>query len=308
MSNSPTSKNTDEKFFGASELWKTLCTELYSDIDEKFLADFREPHNPANRFSTWQPKEPTFRYYLTLIFNYALGRDETFFSRYRKIGNTTVGQPLSVQVNGVDVNLDYMTSVEEFDFLDRNPAFKNVRTVAEIGAGFGRTAHTLLKLCPQIESYTIVDLEPMLKLSSGYLKKVLGDQFSKMRFVAAHDEKTWSNLGADLAINIDSFQEMPPKTIDGYRDGLLAKSPLVYVKNPVCKYSPSLLGIQNVRSHDVFALGYMTEVVNIFNEDDLKKMRELYETRFKPSAQHRAIDRRPSELFAYYQHVLYSTK
>ena len=100
-----------------SELWQTLCEELYGNVDEKFFADFREPHNPANRFSTWQPKEPTFRYYLTLVFNEVRKKNEDFFNNYRKLGDTLLGQPLCVSANGVQVNLDYLTSIEEYDFL-----------------------------------------------------------------------------------------------------------------------------------------------------------------------------------------------
>jgi hypothetical protein len=62
-------KLTVSKQHEVSTLWQTLSEELYSNVDDDFLSIFREPHNPANRFSTWQPKEPTFRYYLTLVFN-----------------------------------------------------------------------------------------------------------------------------------------------------------------------------------------------------------------------------------------------
>ena len=63
------SSQSVNKTHEVSELWQTLCEKLFSNVNEDFFSVFREPHNPANRFSTWQPKGPTFRYYLTLVFN-----------------------------------------------------------------------------------------------------------------------------------------------------------------------------------------------------------------------------------------------
>jgi putative sugar O-methyltransferase len=290
---------------GASELWKALCDELYSNIDESFLAGFREPHNPANRFSTWPPKEPTFRYYLTLVSNAARAKGEQFFLDYKKLGNTALGSPLCVKVEGIDINLDYLTSLEEFNFLKKTSVLKRVKSVIEVGAGFGRTAHALTKLSSNLESYSIVDLEPMLKLSSEYLRRVVPDQFHKINFVPAHRKNDWATIQADLFVNIDSFQEMPARTIDDYKCGLFSKAPLVYLKNPVCKYNPALLGIDAPRSHDVFSLGYMTEIANIYDEDELAKMRLLYEERYRPSSNHKTICCEPSDLFSYYQHILF---
>jgi putative sugar O-methyltransferase len=290
-----------------SELWQTLCQELYSNVNEHFLSGFREPHNPANRFSTWQPKESTFRYHLTLVFNEVRKKNDAFFDNYKKLGNTILGQPLCVSANGVQVNLDYLTSLEEYNFLSHNINLNTIKSVVEIGGGFGRTAHTLLKLCPNIERYTIIDLPAILKLSSGYLERVLETEFSKINFVSADAIHEWEQLEADLAINIDSFQEMPQNTIKNYIDRLFAKCNIVYIKNPVCKYSPKLLGIETSKNYDVFTLGLMTEVANIFDEVELNKMRIIYANRYLPSAKHIVVSSLPSELFAYYQHILYQT-
>jgi hypothetical protein len=289
-----------------SVLWQHLCEELYSNVDDKFLSGFREPDNPANRFSTWQPKESTFRYYLTLVFNEVRKKDENFFINYKKLGDTLLGSPLCVSAQGVQVNLDYLTSIEEYDFLCRNLDSHKIESVVEIGAGFGRTAHTLLKLCPNIKKYTIIDLEPMLKISSKYLQKVLTGDASKLKFIAANNFGEWRAVRADLGINIDSFQEMPKQTIASYIDDLLAKVNSVYIKNPVCKYNPNLLGIEGGTRHDVFSLGLMTEVANIFDEVELTEMRKIYAARYCPSLNHKVLNASPSELFSYFQHILYS--
>lgn len=49
-------KQTVSKQHEVSTLWQALSEELYSNFDEDFLSIFREPRNPANRLSTWQPR------------------------------------------------------------------------------------------------------------------------------------------------------------------------------------------------------------------------------------------------------------
>jgi putative sugar O-methyltransferase len=290
---------------GVSELWKDLTRDLYSDISEQFLDGFRKPESAANRFSTWPPKEATFRYYLTLLFNQIRKKDVSFFDKYKKIGNTNIGQPLCVHAHGLGINLDYLTSIEEYDFLSSSMKLSNVKSVIEIGAGFGRTAHTCLKLLPNIERYTIVDLEPMLVLSKGYLTKALStEELKKISFISSNDASL-AHEKYNLAINIDSFQEMPKQTIENYMKNLFSKSDYVYIKNPVCKYAPELLGIENAVLQDVFSLGLMTEVANIFDEDELGQARRLYVERYCPSKLFNLIEAMPSELFSYYHHALY---
>ena len=290
---------------GVSRQWATLCETVFGNVDGDFLSAFRAPDHPANRFSTWRPKEPTYRYYLTLIFNEARIKSAEFFSNYAKLGETTLGQPLCVRVRGLDINLDYLTALEEYDFLIGNSDLHAVRSVVEVGAGYGRTAHTLLKLCPAIESYMIIDLEPILGLARAYLGRVMPEYMPKVQFVVADSARAWQDRQADLAINIDSFQEMPHATIDAYMKGLFAKAKLAYLKNPVCKYSPDLLGIERPVLQDAFDSGYMTEVANIYDEDELEKMRRIFESRYRPTEGHRVKARGPSGLFAHYQHILY---
>jgi len=288
-----------------SELWDKIEVELYGKTDDKFLSTFRESHNPANRFSTWPPKEPTFRYYLNFLFNEVRKKDDNFFMNYKKLGETQLGNPLCVSAKGVEVNLDYLTCIEEYNFLSKNLNLLNIESVVEIGGGFGRTAHTLLKLFPNIKKYTIIDLPLMLDLSSKYLKKVLPNDSDKLSFIAENEIEKWENIKADLAINIDSFQEMPKQTIKNYIDKLFSKTNTVYIKNPVCKYSPELLGIEGTKKYDVFSIGYMTEIANIFDEVDLHKLRQIYSEKYCPSINHKIINQLPSDLFAYYQHILY---
>jgi hypothetical protein len=209
---------------------------------------------------------------------------------------------------GCDINIDHFFAVEEFMFLDRATDLARITSVGEIGAGFGRTCQALLTLAPSIERYAIVDLPSVLGLSRHVLRKVIPEHFSKIVFVDATDVDAWRGLSVDLAINIDSFQEMPPPTIDAYRDGILAHARHVYIKNPICKYAPQSIGLaveDPARFQDVFSLGYCRDVVDIFDSEALATAQRAYIEAYRPGPGWQTIADESLGMFPYLHHVLY---
>ena len=86
---------------GISKLWNSLCKEIYQNIDNRFISNFRSPKKNLNRFTTnRQPKEQTYRYYLTILFNEARKQNKKFYKNYKKLGDTNLGQPLYIFING----------------------------------------------------------------------------------------------------------------------------------------------------------------------------------------------------------------
>jgi hypothetical protein len=177
--------------------------------------------------------------------------------------------------------------------------------IVEVGGGFGRTAHTLLKLHPSIKKYTIIDLPKILEVSNKYLQKVLPSEIKKINFISVYDLNKLEKIKVDLAINIDSFQEMPEQTIYKFLHNLFAKANYAYIKNPVCKYNPKLLGIESPKKFDIFSLGLMKQVRNIYDETELIKMRKIFNKKYCPSKMHKILDAKPCNLYSYYQNVLY---
>ena len=234
-----------------SQLWKQLSQELFLNVESGFLRDFREPGKANSRLAAWDPADTTMRFFKFLLYNQCKVKPDSFFRLYGQIGNTSIGNPVTIRVvragRTADVNIDHFLSVEEYCFLSAHLDMSGVTNVVEIGGGFGRTAQALLKLSGAVESYTIIDLPNVLRLSSLYLKVVLeGREYEKMRFVDAFEYADSSGKGpdrADLAINIDSFQEMTPQTIDFYMDKLVRKSRYFYSKNTVGKYRPEPIGL-----------------------------------------------------------------
>ena len=66
--------------------------------------------------------------------------------------------------------MESYTSIEEIKFLSSGMSLSSVKSVVEIGGGYGRTAFALLKLNENIEKYQIIDLPETFEFCSKFLK------------------------------------------------------------------------------------------------------------------------------------------
>lgn len=303
---------TNDQTSPVSTLWRSLSKDLFSRIDETFLRTFRQPGGANSRLAAWDPRDGTYRYFLATLFNATRAQPDRFFDLYERLEHTDLGNPLAVEHHGLRVNLDYFLAVDEFLFLESRlgeQTVNEIHKVVEVGAGFGRTCHTFLSLFPNVQEYVIVDLPEMLQLSRAFLAATVPAFVNRVRFVNALREEDWRGQKPDLALNIDSFQEMPRHAIDAYYAALFGTARWVYVKNPVCKYDPARLGIgasENVERTGVFELGYMTEMADIFSDAALRTPRSLYVERYRPGGFTTVADM-PSSIFPQYHHALYQS-
>jgi len=276
---------------------------------------------PNNRLAAWDSLDPSLRYFKFLLFHVVNSKNKQFFRNYAKIGPTHVGNPVHIPVHipcvgrggeggRLSVNLDHFLAVEEYTFLKDHMGFSGVRDIVEIGAGFGRTAQSIIKLAPRTRSYTIVDLPNVLALSSCYLKCVLKQKdFRKLRFIAPESLETLGSFPpCDLAINIDSFQEMPPQTIKYYFQKVIGNCRFFYSKNPIGKYRPESVGLVRLSKKnmmDVFSLGLSKELIDIFDKKSMQLARKNHIKHYLPTKSFKAVAFEPLGIFAYYLHVLY---
>jgi len=291
-----------------SDLWTSLSASLFANIDDEFIRSFREPGRANNRLAAWDPLDPTMRYYKLMLYRAAERQPEYFFDAYRKLGNVDIGNPVSVQIRSCSINVDYLFSIEEVLFLEETINLAGLHSVVEVGAGFGRTCHAILRLAPNVGRYTIVDLPNVLELSRRVLSRVIPDQLDKIHFVDATSNISWRGISADLALNIDSFQEMRPTIIDEYMSGLVSNCRYFYTKNPIAKYRPESIGIKRAepeRLFDVFELGYCRDVIDIFDDHSIDEARAKYLEAYRPSSEWRLLAHRPLDLFHYLHHALY---
>ena len=104
-----------------------------------------------------------------------------------------LGNPFRIYLDGKLISQDLANSVLEFYSIREvfAPSPKERFTVAELGAGYGRTAHVFLKAFPRCR-YIVVDIPPALYIAQYYLTRIFADRkvFRFRPFLAIDDVRS----------------------------------------------------------------------------------------------------------------------
>lgn len=145
------------------------------------------------------------------------------------------GNPFAVRYRGRLISQDLLNSILEFYSATAAADLKqDIKSVVEIGAGYGRLAYVFLKALPRT-SYTIIDVPPALYIAQEYLAELFPSESifrfrpfhsfeevrnefetSRIRFLMSHQVELLPGKSADLVLNVSSFQEMDRDQIANY--------------------------------------------------------------------------------------------
>ncbi|OMI37210.1 putative sugar O-methyltransferase [Streptomyces sparsogenes] len=221
--------------YQASRQWERINELWVTEEASADLTGFKSDRRNFN-IALWDPTTNGIRYLRALVYELATRLSDDEWSKIENVRNRDVGDPVAVRYEGRSVCLDYLQAALELGFIEKELDLGGAR-VLEIGAGYGRTCHAMLSNY-DLASYTIVDLTNTLKLSRAYLREVLDEkQFSKLRFVQVED--IGRGLGQDpfdLCVNVHSFTEMTPDTVEAYLRLIDERCGAFFVKNPVGKF------------------------------------------------------------------------
>lgn len=292
--------------FRASKQWEYINTEFLNNTSLEYLNDFRS--NAINfKIALWNPTNNGIRYLKTLTYNLATHFTEEQFGILRNIKNIDFGSPILITINGIPLCLDYAQAALELSFLREAGFDFSKKSILEIGAGYGRTCHTILEN-EVVEKYTIVDLENALHLSRTYLSQVLSpDKFKKVVFI---NIDSLSNLDDeyDLTINIDSFAEMYEDVVRNYLEIIDIKSKYFYSKNPMCKYLDKKLD-QHLEGDSVVKLaletGILRDILDIFDDTQMKNQSVVFEKAYAPSSLWKKVHSAWAKPWSHYWQILY---
>lgn len=144
------------------------------------------------------------------------------------------GHPPLVYRGGRLISQDIGHSFMEYKTIAAHTDLSQMRSILELGAGYGRTAYVICKLAPNVR-YFVVDIPPALYVSERYLSSQFADRkifryrpFADYAGVRAEMEA--ANLifllpsqlellpdgVCDVFINISSLHEMKPAAISYY--------------------------------------------------------------------------------------------
>lgn len=298
----------------SSKLWQYINFVHITKSKVKNLANFRS--STVNfKIALFNPTSNGIRYLKTLIHCLCNSLSQKTWEWIKNIKNRNLlGNPITVRCNGEDICLDYLQAALELEFLDKHLCMADTKRVLEIGAGYGRTAHLIVSNNP-IEEYYIIDLDNVLELSQNYLKQVLDEsQYSKIHFVSIDNIDLISNLGFNLCINIDSFEEMEGETVRYYLNYIDRHCDSLYVKNPVCNnlVRPSNKGLVNKVYNKIGGViarnAILPEVIDIFNTDEVKTQVEKYIKVYSPGTDWRCIADAWAAPWSNYWQAIYTKK
>lgn len=188
------------------------------------------------------PRDPSFRvndpvsyyYFVLLLWEYAKKIDR--YSYLDQLEEPKEGNPILVEVEGKSMSQDLANSLIEYYSINDYAPFSKIKNVLEIGDGYGRNAHVILSLNPELR-VILVDILPALYLAQRYLSSVFKNRkvfmardfenYEEVRgeiesasivFLMPHQLTLLPNDYVDLTMNISSFGEMSVDQIDWYFD------------------------------------------------------------------------------------------
>lgn len=290
-----------------AKLVANLWGRILPEVSNSKIADFRRPGNVNSRFAHWEPSEASLRWFKSYLLLAVLNASDRQREILGKIHKTCVGNPVTVRNEGKDISFDYLLAAEEMSFLERHFSPNGSFSVTEVGGGFGRTAHSFVSVYPNLESYTLVDLPPVLELARSYLSMVLNaSDFSRINFVDASEFLLRRHEPSNIAIQIDGLQEFGEKTIVDYLS-YFSLCDFVFISTPIGKYSALKAGLRDIDADaQQFALGTgrLSALVDPWDLDNLDKHREAAVEAYRP-ANMAVVGSAQSRLRPFYQQTLY---
>lgn len=190
----------------------TITTFFHTLVSKKYT--------PMNIFSSW-----SYTFLTRLLWLYVSHLDK------RKLLNSLeepiVGNPPRVMFKNKLISQDLANSFLEYlSIFDSKIEIPKIKTIIELGPGYGRTAYVILKLKPNIR-YILVDIPPALYVAQRYFSEIfpnmkifkfrsfrkfseISSEFesSQIIFLLPDQLKFIPDKYADLFINISSLHEM----------------------------------------------------------------------------------------------------
>lgn len=183
---------------------------LTKNLSKKEVSHFKQlaEKMPLSRNATQEFNTTTF-----LLWQYA--KNQGLEKELASLSEPQEGSPPAVSFEGRLISQDLANSLLEIDTIRKHAEGDSIRTILEIGAGYGRSAYVWLTL-GGIQKYVIVDVPPALYLSQRYLSS----QFPQKKVFKYRDFKSFSEVkdeydGSDLVFLMPwQIEFLPQKSVD----------------------------------------------------------------------------------------------
>jgi putative sugar O-methyltransferase len=174
----------------------------------------------------------TYRYFVHLLWTYAKKKDVRGI--LQEIAEPTLGNPFRIYSQDKLISQDLANSMLEYLSMSEVVDFAGGKRVLEVGGGYGRDAHVILSLNPNLK-YFFVDVPPSIFVAQKYIAKLFPDRtvFAIQNFSFFEDVKEEMEKASlvfllpyqlkmmpegyfDLTISISNLGEMTKSQISEY--------------------------------------------------------------------------------------------
>jgi putative sugar O-methyltransferase len=168
---------------------------------------------------TWFQRH-TYRLYVCFVWTIMMGLDHRRLRH--KVEEPEIGNPFKVKCGDRLLSQDLATSIIECNLIANLPKNSPNPRIAEVGAGYGRIAHTYISTMPG--QYFIFDIPPALGVAQWYLEQTLGrDRVFRFRHFDHLDEiQEEVGRASVVLLTPNQIRKFP----DGYFDIVLTISTL----------------------------------------------------------------------------------
>ncbi len=234
-----------------SYLFNNLIAETSLDVPLKEVLK-KHPHLSLE-------ESVAYNIYTALLFEYI--EKEGGIKYLNSLREPAEGNAATITLKNHVVSQDMLNSLIEIMTISKVIDVSKVSSVMEVGAGYGRTAFSFLRLFPNVK-YMIVDIPPALYFSQTYLSGVFKDKkvfafrvFSSFEdvkeefmksdliFITPDQLALLEGYKADLFLAIDCLHEMKREQINNYFDIANSMSRYFYYK---C-WKDTLMPFDNIR-------------------------------------------------------------
>ena len=157
-------------------------------------------------------------------------------AKYLLEDTTRAGCFDTVEVDGQTISIWYLSLLDTHDHLAEHIDYTQVRSMLEIGGGFGAYTHLLISNYPNMKKFLYLDIAPNLYIGTQYLRSHFPGAVRDYRDLRKQDSIRFREdnsleilcitpfqlqefVGSfDLIHNSRSFVEMPPEVVANYAD------------------------------------------------------------------------------------------
>lgn len=216
------------------QFWNTLQRSLARELASESLNGFKRSIN--TRFSGFSPDDPIyFDYAIRSVYRELLKADR--FGLLGSLEEPSLGDPFTVPIDGRPMGIDRLQSLSEFYAMtDGLSELSSVNVILEVGSGYGRVADLVQHATAGGCCYCLADLPLPLAIAQNYLRALwpharilaYGEAEAVGRltraalsefdfvFLAPWELEHLDAASCDIAVNINSFQEMTPEQVRWY--------------------------------------------------------------------------------------------